>query len=348
MDSKVAIVGGGLAGLALADHLTRLGQDWHLVEARPRLGGRIKSLQDGGASFDLGPSWFWPGQPRMAALTQRLGLTVFDQYAQGALSFEDAQHQVHRGVGYASMQGAWRIAGGMAALTEALVAKLDPAHIQTGVAAVQVAPGQVTLSDGTALMADQIVLAIPPRVAGMLRFAPGLPETAAQALAAIPTWMGGQAKVVATYDHAFWRDAGLSGDAQSNAPGSPLVEIHDASALDGPAALFGFVGIQAELRRGAAKEITRAAIAQLTRLFGPDAASPRRAVLEDWATQPETASTLDQTGPTHHPDYGLPHALTGLWDNCLHFCATETALQFGGYLEGALASARATAERLSQ
>lgn len=38
---RVAIIGGGLAGLACAWHLQQAGIDWHLFEAQPHLGGRV-------------------------------------------------------------------------------------------------------------------------------------------------------------------------------------------------------------------------------------------------------------------------------------------------------------------
>ncbi|MBX9659858.1 MAG: NAD(P)/FAD-dependent oxidoreductase [Nitrospiraceae bacterium] len=71
--TSVAIVGGGLAGLCAARRLHALGIDFHLFEARDRLGGRILSANDQGHSsndgFDLGPSWFWPEMQRgLAAL----------------------------------------------------------------------------------------------------------------------------------------------------------------------------------------------------------------------------------------------------------------------------------------
>ena len=71
--TSVAIVGGGPAGLYAARRLHALGIDFHLFEARDRLGGRILSANDQGHSsndgFDLGPSWFWPEMQRgLAAL----------------------------------------------------------------------------------------------------------------------------------------------------------------------------------------------------------------------------------------------------------------------------------------
>jgi len=47
-----------------------------------------------------------------------------------------------------------------------------------------------------------------------------------------------------------------------------------------------------------------------------------------------------------HPSYGLPHELEALWDRTLHFGSTETAHDFGGFLEGALVRAETIAARV--
>jgi len=52
MKTEVLIVGGGLAGLSLADKLAREGVDFLLVEAQNRLGGRILTEDIGGGAFD--------------------------------------------------------------------------------------------------------------------------------------------------------------------------------------------------------------------------------------------------------------------------------------------------------
>jgi heterodisulfide reductase subunit A-like polyferredoxin len=41
VNTDVLIVGGGLAGIYLANQLKNAGRDYVLIEARPRLGGRI-------------------------------------------------------------------------------------------------------------------------------------------------------------------------------------------------------------------------------------------------------------------------------------------------------------------
>ena len=86
---KTLIIGGGLSGLALADSMQTRDMDFLLLEARNRFGGRIVTETYGSANFDMGPAWFWPGQPRIDKLIELLGLRRFDQYSSGDLLYED-------------------------------------------------------------------------------------------------------------------------------------------------------------------------------------------------------------------------------------------------------------------
>ena len=344
MDSEILIVGGGLAGLALARHLHAAGRDFRLIEARDRVGGRILSPE----GFDLGPAWFWPGQPRIDALVTALGLERFDQHAAGALSFEDAQGRVERGRGFASMAGSWRLAGGLGRLTEALARALPPDRLHLSDPVVSLARGPDGLiartASGARFRAARVVLALPPRLAAGLAFAPALPDAARRALADMPTWMAGQAKAVAVYDRPFWREAGLSGDAISHR--GPMVEIHDASPMDGSSfALFGFLGVPPEARADPVR-LEQALRDQLQRLFGPQAGTPLALHLKDWAADPFTATPADRQPMPAHPAYGPPAILDGLWDGRLIFGGSELAPRFGGYLEGALEAAGIALDRL--
>ncbi len=345
---SVLIVGGGLSGLALAERLEARGQDYLLVEARPRFGGRIKTERDGAGYYDMGPAWFWPGQPRIAALIARLGLTTFDQFSDGALLFEDERGQVQRGRGHASMEGSWRLEGGLAALTSALADHLPDAKKRLAAPVSRVenegARCVVTLAGGERLSADRVVLALPPRVAARLTYAPTLPDPVVGAMRNIPTWMAGQAKAVAVYDQPFWRDAGLSGDAMSRV--GPMVEIHDASpATGGPYALFGFIGVPPGGRADENRLRTHL-LAQLTRLFGPRAGAPRHLLIKDWAFDPHTSTDADKAPLYTHPTYGLPREMANLWGGRLLLAGTEVAAQFGGYIEGALEAAETVLETL--
>jgi len=343
-DPEFLVVGGGLSGLALADRLTREGRDWRLIEGRTRFGGRIAGLAHGGTTFDLGPSWIWPGQSRVAATTARFGIPLFEQYSDGATCHEGPDGTVRRVEAFSPMAGSLRMTGGMTALVAALVRALEPErlHLDAPIVALSRHDDRIeaTLRSGETLRARQVVLAIPPRIASALTFDPPLPEAATRAMGAIPTWMSGMAKFVAVYDRPFWRAAGLSGDATSRR--GPMVEIHDASAAGGnPGALFGFLGVPASAREAVAAELAPAGIDQLAHLFGEESRAPVATRLVDWAREPFTATTADHAPLGDHPAYGPHPALTDLWDGHLHIAVTETAPDAGGLIEGALAAAEA-------
>lgn len=353
VETDILIVGAGLAGLALARDCLAAGRNVLVVEARDRSAGRILTRRIGGVACDMGPAWIWPGQPRIAALTRRLGLEVFEQFATGRLVFQDSDGRIRRDLEMAPMAGALRIAGGMAQLAEGLAADLPGDRLRLGHrlvhlrrtdagvrAKIETGAGPVEIAASTA------ILALPPRLAVGIAFEPALPTGAMAAMRDVPTWMAGHAKVIAVYPSPFWRAAGLSGDAISHM--GPLVEIHDASPADGSAGvLFGFVGGAATARAGAAEALKTAARAQLAVLFGAEASAPLALDLQDWAEEAETATEADRTAPPGaHPRYGLPPQLADLWQGRLHFASSEMGSSFGGLLEGALEAAEAVAQRL--
>ncbi len=341
----VAVVGGGLSGLAIADRLQRAGVDYILLEARDRLGGRVLSIDVDGAKFDLGPAWFWPGQHRMRAAVERFGLKVFEQHSAGDSVVEDHVGGVTRGVGLASMRGSYRIDGGIGRLIDGFAASLPPSRIrldarvrsfeqETSGVSIAFDEAGVTMS----IRARSVILAAPPRVVdATMGFKPELPAGARQVLRSIPTWMAGQAKIVAVYDRPYWRDAGFSGDVVSRR--GPMAEIHDACAGGGPAALFGFVGVPPEVRRQHHNQMMDETKHQLAHIFGEKLLEPRALILHDWARDPLTSTAQDHAPSRSHPTYGPTSALDGLWEDRLRFCVTETAPQFGGYLEGAFEAA---------
>lgn len=355
MPTRVLIVGGGLTGLALAHRLGEAGVDYCLVEARDRLGGRMLSTPLPGAvgRVDLGPSWFWPGQPLIAQLLETHRIGVFPQPTEGRLAFETRDGVVRRDLNLAPMAGALRIEGCAGALVDALAASLDAECVLRSCAVTQLSDdgAHITASLASAagvqeIEAARVVLAMPPRLAAeRIRFTPALPPAVRQALAAVSTWMAGRAKLVAVYDQPFWSELGLSGSAISQF--GPLAEIHDASpGNDSKAALFGFVGLSAESRSAGRARLEAMAIAQLERLFGPEAAAPVQVLVKDWAIDEWTAVSADSAGPASHPPGGVPKELNGLWDSRLIVAGSELAPVSPGLMEGALESAEVAFRQL--
>ena len=58
MSRTVAIIGGGVGGLATANLLAKAGYKVTVYESRHQLGGRMGSFEQDGFTFDTGPSWY--------------------------------------------------------------------------------------------------------------------------------------------------------------------------------------------------------------------------------------------------------------------------------------------------
>lgn len=347
MEADVVIVGGGLTGLSLAHKLDQDGIDYLLLEARDRFGGRVLSQASGkyeksGERHDLGPSWIWPGQPRIAGLVREFDLRAFEQYSEGTLVYEEADGRVRRDLNYSTMAGSLRIERGVASITDAIAAVLGERKLLLSHAVTRILRNKDSFSlvattpkGEETIRARRVVLTVPPRVvARTITFDPPLPRNVADALRAVPTWMAGQAKLVAVYEKPFWRKMGLSGDGISRR--GPLAEIHDASPVNGETgALFGFVGVPVGSQLREKSELIKNALPQLEAMFGVKAANPVDVIVKDWANDRFTATTDDNTA-AEHPPYGTPAAITAFAADGLMFASSEMGAQFGGLLEGAL------------
>lgn len=71
---SVAVIGGGLSGLALAWHLREAGTEVALFEAGPRLGGSIQTHVREGFTLERGPNGFLDREPTVRQLAARLGI----------------------------------------------------------------------------------------------------------------------------------------------------------------------------------------------------------------------------------------------------------------------------------
>lgn len=360
--ARVAIVGGGLAGLYAAYLLEQKGcHDYAVLEARDVLGGRISSIPvaarsspaDGAASvahnrFDVGPTWFWPDiQPQLDRLVRELGLERFSQHETGDAMFErPGDESTVRTRGYTNSPASMRLVGGMAALTDALRSHIADARIFRGHTVRRIRKLDVievdTVDEAGQPMTwrvDHVLLAAPPRlVERTIEFAPALPEALARRWRATGTWMAPHAKYVAVYETAFWREQGLSGEARSAR--GPMAEIHDASMPGGSFGLFGFIGIPARARGDMPQDLLKLNCrAQLVRMFGPKAAAPQAECIKDWAFDRYTATAADIADGRGHDAAPPAGTGSGPWAGCLTGIGSEWSPRFPGYLAGAIEAA---------
>lgn len=361
----VAIVGGGVCGLALAHSLHARRMHWALFEGRSRLGGRVLTARgENGAALDLGATWFWPAtQPVITQLVADLSLPTLAQADDGRLLVLDDAAQPPRALSFDAATGqatadlapqpgslhggARRLVDGMQALVDALAARLPPERLHLGqrLSALQDLGDAVALSfaDGRTLQARRVVLALPPRlVLGHLTLAPALPDAVQAALRDTPTWMAHAAKAALPCRTPVWREQGHSGNAWVTHPQAVLAEVFDASGPAG-AALAGFIALPAGQRPRFERSLPLLLESQLAMLFGREI-DPLAAHWQDWAADDLCCSALDRAeeGRAGHPgaqaaDVALLQA--PLWQGRLWLGGSETARQGAGYLEGALRTA---------
>lgn len=317
------------------------------VEARNRVGGRTLSF---GGWGDLGATWFWDGEAAIAETVASLGLATYPQVTAGDALFEQPDGALVRLAGNPIDAPAWRLAGGMQALTLELARRLPEGVLRTGTPVQSINfddSGSVQVSTGAGIFdARMVLIAVPPRLAvESIGFTPGLPSGLVEAARAVHTWMSDTVKAVACYEEPFWRRSGLAGAAISHS--GPFSEFHDHSGpTPGQAALFGFAR-SAHLKGASSQSVAAERfIDQLVRLWGPGAQHPSAVQMVDWSRERFTAGPGPEDPSASH-SYGNPVLRITYMDSRLAFASTETAHAFGGHVEGAvLAARRATAQAL--
>ena len=338
--SDVVVIGAGISGLAVAEAVHRSGRTVTVLEARPRIGGRL--LSD---PLDLGASWFWDGEQRVRAMTDRFGIATFPQHIAGDAMI-DERDAVHRYPGNPIDGPAHRFAHGAASLTDALAGQLPERTVLVGQPVVEISDDPSVITADGSWQPRHVVIAVPPAVAvTTIRLPHSLPTNLMDVALRTPVWMGDTIKVVAMYDEPFWRTDGLAGAAISRV--GPLHEVHDLSGPDGsPAAIFGFA------RAGQPSGLDETDVrAQMARIFGPRAGVPRELQIQDWSREQWTnpAASAAEYIPSA-PDYSLfGHAVyqqPQLWSR-LHWSSTETAPHYAGHIEGALAAAERTVRSIA-
>ncbi len=335
------VVGAGVAGLTVARALTEAGRRIVVLEARDRVGGRLRSVAVEAGVVDVGATWYWASEPRVCALVAELGLACHDQYIVGDALYQDPRG-VHRLEGNPIEGPALRLTAGMEELARAMARTLPAGTVRLGCPVTRVrsvAEGLLVEFEGGARRAVQVVLAHAPALAvALIEFEPGLPDELLRIASNTPVWMGAMTKVVVCYERAFWKERGLAGAVMSHV--GPMMEIHDMSGAAGTRpALFGFV----PPTHPGSPPVTRDQIlAQLRLLFGIDAPAPTEVVIRDWRaeryTSPDGVEALQAYETFGHPTYARAEL-----EGRLHWASTETAHVAPGHIEGAIAAGKRAA-----
>lgn len=340
------VVGAGMAGMTAAVVAQQNGLRVLVLEARSRVGGRMRSARTERGVVDLGATWFWANEPLIASFCQQLDAATFSQHVSGDAIFESTGQPPQRLSGNPIDTPAMRFAGGAQQLTQRLAALLPPEAIRLEhpVTEASVTATGVRVRAASAVFdARSLIIATPPALAiTQIRFTPELPEELRDVAGRTAVWMGDMVKAVAVFERAFWRDDALAGSAVSYA--GPFREIHDHSGPDGtPAALFGFA--PASLLAGRSEgDIAGAFSGQLARLFGADAPSPLEVRILDWSREEYTAPRLRRSDASSE-NFGHPVFQNPVHDR-IRWASTETATAFAGHVEGAIRAGLAAVESI--
>ncbi len=94
----VVVVGAGFSGLIAARALMRAGKRVVVLEARNRVGGRVKAGQIAGRTVDVGGMWAAASQTRILELIKEFGFHRVPQFETGK-NITEANHRRFEGSG---------------------------------------------------------------------------------------------------------------------------------------------------------------------------------------------------------------------------------------------------------
>lgn len=239
-----------------------------------------------------------------------------------------------------------RIVGGSARIAEAMAAELgERVLLDRPVRRIEVTGGEVAVVDRSEqrLVARDVIVALPPTLAGRLEYAPALPATRDQLTQRVPA--GSVIKCYAVYDEPFWRADGRNGQVVSDR--GPVKLTFDNSPPSGrPGVLMAFAEGQdaRELHRRSADERRELVLGCLARYHGPRAGRPLQYLERDWLAEEFTRGC-----------YGA-HLTPGVWSafgpelrrpvGPIHWAGAETATRWNGYMDGAVSSGLRAADEV--
>ena len=345
---KITILGAGLSGLYLGWKLQETGMDVTILEARNRVGGRIFTKRSvGETKVEMGATWLGPQHTHLSELLKTLEIPIFEQYMKGTTYFEPFSTSPPQPVELPPQSPSYRIKGGTSALISALEAKIQPhsIHLNEAVDKLAYIDGQVHIhsADGKRV-ADLVISTLPPALLiNSIVFEPLLPQSIMDLASQTQTWMRDSIKAAVVYSKPFWRDRKLSGTLFSNV--GPLNESYDHTSFEQDSfAMKGFVN-EAYGSLPYEERKTRV-LDQLKGAFGEEAESYSAYEEVVWSNEKYTRGA-DNADLFPHQNNGNPlYEQASLYAGHFYIAGSETSPLYGGYMEGAIVSAKKILERI--
>ncbi len=348
IEEKVIIIGAGLSGLYLAYRLKQSGIKAGLIEGRNRLGGRIQTTtKDKAAPIELGATWFGAKHYKLNQLLSDLSIEKFVQRLGDTAIYEPISTSPPQLVKLPPNEDpSFRIAGGTSRLINKLAQSISPENIalETVVKSiVQVGEKLEINTNKINYNADVVISTLPPYLlVKTISFSPALPDLFLQVANQTHTWMGDSIKVALRFEKPFWKTLGKSATIFSNV--GPIPEMYEHNDYENKYfALKGFLNGAYHI---ATKEQRLAKVLeQLKKYYGQ--------AVEDFISYEEKVWAKEALTFAEYEQPILPHQNNGhavfqksYFDGKLLLAGSETAVQFPGYMEGAIGSAERVYEEL--
>lgn len=207
----------------------------------------------------------------------------------------------------------------------------------------QTQEGVEVVADGGAIAAHYVIVSAPPALAGRIEYEPAVSVGRDQLTQRFA--MGATVKVLVTYERAFWREAGYSGEVVSS--DGPFSIVYDNTSHDGKQpALVGFI-VGKHARQWSSQPLAdreRRVLAAFAKYFGDEARLCQEYHELDWGAEPWSRGC---------PVGGLPpgvlsSSFTHLRkpEGRIHWAGTESATEWMGYMEGAIQSGERAADEV--
>ena len=346
--SDIVIIGGGLTGLTLAYLLRNSTSKINIIEARNRLGGRIlTSYQNNEAPIEMGATWLNTSHTYLNLLLEELNIGIFEQELGDKAIYEPSSLTPHQLVSLPNNSDySYRIKGGSSALIKKLAESISENTIffNEVVTSINEDSDAVTIKSNKNTFSSKIVIStLPPYLLqSSIKITPNLLSDIQEVMESTHTWMGESIKVGLRFKDPFWKADNSSGTIFSNV--GPIPEFYDHSNYENNSyALKGFLNNSYfELSK---TERLNLILNQLRKYYG--------VVVDSYINYEEKVWRKEKYTHLEYNKHILPHQNNGhhlfknpYLNNKFYIAGSETAIDFSGYMEGAIRSAHVVFNKL--
>lgn len=354
---KVIILGAGAAGLAAGYLLKRYGVDFQIVEAAPRVGGRLMKL-DGFADFpiDLGAEWIHT-HPRVLAdilnnpnADAEIDIIVYNP--QQIQTWNNGSLHDHNYVSHFYSEWKFKNSTWFGFFEQFIVPEIAP-HIVLNMPIEQVQYGadgvSLTSANGQTFDADKVLITAPLKILQnrFIDFQPALPSEKTNAMDKV--FMGDGIKIFVEFTEKFYPDMLAFG---------PLLQafeeeekfVYDAAfRKDSSKHILGLFAINekatAYTQLGSEEAIISAFLAELDEVFGGRASQTYvKHVIQNWSNEPYIQGAYSYSFDGEQSD--IVAAISEPVDGRLYFAGEALSLQHQAMVQGACESAYSTVVRM--